>query len=82
MNRTAKIVISAIGLAAVIVPAVLLIIFSAKGQAQPNVSNSTRQIDQGKVDEIVSKHPPIILVSPKPASSSASPLLPSSPSAR
>ena len=81
MNRTAKIVISAIGLAAVIVPAVLLIIFSAKGQTQPNVSNGTRQIDSGKVDEIVSKHPPI-LSSPKPASSSASPLLQSSPSAR
>lgn len=81
MNRTAKIVISAIGLAAVIVPAVLLIIFSARSQAEPKVSNGSRQIDSNKVDEIVSKHPPI-LVSPKPATSSASPILPSSPSAR
>ena len=74
MNRTTKIFLSILGLAAIIIPAVLLIVFTSKAQKQPNVSTGSRQIDPSTVENIESKYPKPVFATPSPASSSAKPI--------
>lgn len=71
MKRT-RLILSVVGIAAVIIPAILLVVFSAKDKKQPNVSTSSRQINPSTVEEAVGKYP-------KPAPSLTSS---SSPSAK
>ena len=74
MNKTTKIFLSMLGLAAIIIPAVLLIVFTSRVQKQPDVSSGSRQIDQSAVESVASKYPKPVFASPSPASSSAQPI--------
>lgn len=69
MNKQ-KIMLSVIGLAALIIPVVLLIIFTNKTQSQPAESGGSRNIDPNAVEEAVKKipAPSPIIPSPSPAS--------------
>ncbi len=82
MNKTAKIVLSIIGVSAIVVPAVLLIIFTSRSQSEPNIPEGSRQIDPNAVEKAIDKYPKTVFASPTPASPSAQPNLGSSPSAR
>lgn len=69
MNKQ-KIMISIIGLAALIIPVVLLIVFTNKNQSQPAESGGARNIDPNAVEEAKKKipAPSPIIPSPSPAS--------------
>lgn len=73
MNKTTKIFLSILGLAAIIIPAILLIVFTSRGQKEPNISTGSRQIDQSAVESAANKYPKPIFASPSPASPSAEP---------
>lgn len=80
-----KIVLSAVGLAALVIPAILLIVFTSNKEKQPSVSTSERRIDPQTVQEVVKKIPtpqPIEIPSPSPSSPSAQVELEGSPSAQ
>lgn len=80
-----KIILSIIGLAALVVPVVLLVIFTSKPTQQPSVSSGERSIDPKTVEDVVGKIvPEVPVVSPTPATSSAQPKVgkEASPSAR
>lgn len=73
MNKGTKLFLSILGVGAIIVPAVLLIIFTTKAKKQPNVPGGPRQIDQNAIEDTFQKYPKPIFTSPIPASSSAKP---------
>ncbi len=73
MNKTTKAILAVLGLAAIIVPAVLLILFSARGQKEPKVQPENRQIDPTAVKMAVDKYPKPTLPAASPASPSAKP---------
>ena len=80
-----KVILSLIGLGALIIPVVLLIIFSNRSTKQPEVSMENRSINPQTVQDVVSKIPtpePIIFPSPSPATNSAELDLEGSPSAQ
>ena len=69
-----KIVLSLIGLAALIIPVVLLIVFTNRSRTQPSVSEGDRIIDPQTVQDVVdtiATPKPILLPSPSPATQSA-----------
>ena len=72
MNKGAKLALVILGLAAIVVPVILLIVFTSKVQKVPNVSTGTRPIDQSAVEKTVQKYPKPI-ASPTAASPSAIP---------
>jgi hypothetical protein len=79
-----KIVLTLLGVAALVVPVVLLIVFTNKKGAEPNISDGQRQINQQTVKNVVDNAPappPLVLPSPSSASPSAEPELEGSPSA-
>lgn len=75
MNKKTKLILTIVGVAAVIVPAILLYVFSGRPAKEPNVSTGTRQIDTDAVEKSAKELPdskqPISL--PNPGSSSAVP---------
>ena len=80
-----KIILSLIGLGALIIPVVLLIFFTNRNSQQPSATSENRSINPETVQEIVRKIPtpaPIILPSPSPATVSAELELEGSPSAQ
>jgi len=74
MNKS-KLILSLIGLGALIIPVVLLMVFSGNGKEEPKISGGQRQINQTNVQDVVNKAPPapppISLPSPSPSSPSA-----------
>ena len=61
--------LSILGLAALVVPAVLLIILTDSKSNQPTVSGGERQIDPQTVEDAVKKAPvppPVVIPSPSP----------------
>ena len=56
MNKGAKLALVILGLAAIVVPVILLIVFTSKVQKVPNVSTGTRPIDQSAVEKTVQKY--------------------------
>ncbi len=80
-----KIILSLIGLGALIIPVVLLIFFTNRSSRQPGTTSENRSINPQTVQDVVSKIPtpaPIILPSPSPATESAELDLEGSPSAQ
>ncbi len=81
-----KIVLTIIGIAALVVPVILLIVFTSDAvEQQPEVSTGERKINPQTVEEAAKKIPspsPIILPSPTPATTSAEVEAEGSPSAQ
>ena len=80
-----KIILSLIGLGALIIPVVLLIFFTNHNSKQPGTTSENRSINPETVQDVVRKIPtpaPIILPSPSPATVSAELELEGSPSAQ
>ncbi|GEM_PF-5975430 len=75
MNIKSKLLISLIGLGAIIIPAVLLVVFSSKTAKEPLIDGGGRTIDTKTIDDAVKKAPvnnnPV--ASPFVSTSSASP---------
>lgn len=91
MNKTTKILISLVGLGAIIVPAVLLIVLTPKINTNQTPANSNRSINSGAIENIVGQSSqdnrlPVVMPTPtfqpKPASSSAIVIPEGSPSAQ
>ena len=75
MDKKTKLILSGVGIAAVVVPALLLVIFSSRVNKNSNIDipSGSREIDKSKVEETVKKLPKKELEFPSP--------LPSTPSA-
>jgi len=87
MSKSAKILLSLVGLGAIIVPALLLVFLSPKVNTAPAQSNNNRSIDSSSIQNIVNSQPtpaPSVYSTPypKPASPSAQTMPQSSPSAQ
>ncbi|MCR4305916.1 MAG: hypothetical protein NUV73_02425 [Candidatus Daviesbacteria bacterium] len=89
MNKTTKILLSLVGLGAIIVPAVLLVVLSQKINTNQAPANTNRTINSGAIENIVNQSPqnyPVVLPTatpqPKPASPSAHMTPEGSPSAQ
>ncbi|MBI3282982.1 hypothetical protein HYZ70_02800 [Candidatus Curtissbacteria bacterium] len=76
MNKRTKLILTIIGAAAVIVPAVLLITLSAKEPGSPQVSSDKRNIDTRNIEEVARRSAPVAspvaVPSPSPSTDSAS----------
>lgn len=84
MNKK-TILISLLGIAALVIPVVLLILFSNKSGKQPEVASGDRNIDPKTVQDVVSKIPtpaPIVVPSPSSATGSGNLNSEGSPSAQ
>lgn len=55
MNKKTKIILSIVGICAVVVPALLLIFVSRSTDKVPEVDNGKRQIDQKNIENIKDK---------------------------
>ena len=83
MEKKSKLILSIVGLGAIIVPALLLIFFTSKVKNEPQ-SGGKRQIDSQVINDAAKKLPPPKQNLPlsSPATSSARPSQESSPSSR
>ena len=75
MDKRTKLILSAVGLAAIIVPALLLILLAGKDKSQPPTQSTSRPLDTKNIEEAVRKvpTPATVLPSPTPATESAAP---------
>ena len=68
MNNKTKLILTVIGLAAIVVPAILLIVFASPKSGDESstvVPAGTRQIDKGAIQNEVNKNtPPQVVASP------------------
>lgn len=74
MSKRTKMMLSLVGVSAVMVPALLLLFASSRTQSVPEVSDTKRTIDQSNLEKSAKKVPvasPVAL--PSPASPSATP---------
>ena len=71
MSKKTKLILSLIGMSAVIVPAILLIVATSRTKEAPSVPTQDRQIDDQNISDSVNKFSPP--PSPLSGSSSASP---------
>lgn len=72
MNKRTRMVLSLVGVSAVVVPAVLLLVVSSRTLKEPEVGTNTRSVDTGNIEKTV-KLTPSPAATPKIASSSALP---------
>ncbi len=79
MNNKTKIILTALGLGAIIIPAILLVVFSSnKGSAtQSNLPTGTRQIDKSAIQNEV--QPPVQVAPSTPSPLPVSPVPTPSP---
>lgn len=76
MSKKTKIILSIIGLSAVLIPAILLVVLTSRGPGkEPEVPTQKRQIDTEGIQDTVRKIPKKEVILPKasPASPSAEP---------
>lgn len=75
MAKRTKIILSFIGVAALVVPALLLLLTAAKTRQVPEISQGKRPVDTKSLEETVKKTLPanLVLPSPSPSASPASP---------
>lgn len=66
MNKRTKLVLTAVGLAAILVPVFLLITLSSRPQKAPDVSGDKRNIDAKNVQDAAKR---VVSPSPSPAPS-------------
>lgn len=78
MDKKTKLILSIIGLAAIVVPSVLLLLISSRDTPTPEVSTDRRQIDTKNVQESAARaqSSPTPLPSPSPSPSPTPSLLP------
>lgn len=79
MNKKTKIILSIIGISAVVIPAVLLMLVSQNTQVPPAANDAPRQIDQINVGEqkntiptpppVLNTNPGSVIATPTPATS-------------
>lgn len=67
MDKKTKLILSVIGVAAIVVPAILLLILSSKNAAVPSVSQEARQIDTQNVADTAAKSIPSPTPVPSPS---------------
>lgn len=81
MNKQAKLILSLIGVSALVVPAVLLIVFTKNSPKEPDPQAGSRNIDATTIFEKVKKASPspAQFPTPTPATRSAAPSPLSSP---
>jgi hypothetical protein len=84
MNKVSKLVISIIGICAVVVPALLLIFFTSKNQVEPQTTSDKRTIDAKSIEDSVKKNEmqQVISASPVPVATSSAQTKESSPSSQ
>lgn len=83
MSNKTKIILTIIGLGAIIIPAILLVVFSGNKSAgtQTNLPTGTRQIDKGVIQKEVQTSPSQAApASPSPIVTSPSPVIKTTPS--
>lgn len=73
MNKRTKLILSILGVAAIVLPIVLLIVFTSRTSEAPEVSQEKRTVDQEALSKSVKKNAPKITPQPV-ATASASPL--------
>lgn len=76
MNSKTKLLLSIIGLSAIIIPAALLVFLTSKtSQDTPNIPTGARQIDKKNIEDTVKRIPKqdVVFASPKSSTPSASP---------
>ena len=73
MNKNTKIILSVLGIGAVVVPAVFLLFFTKNSQVETNLPSENRTIDQKSIESAVDKVQPKEpqFPSPSPATPSA-----------
>ena len=73
MNRNTKIILSVLGIGAVVVPAIFLIFLTKNSPAEPNLPSGNRTIDEKSIESAVDKIQPKEpqFPSPSPATPSA-----------
>ena len=73
MNKNTKIILSVLGIGAVVVPAIFLILFTKNSQVETNLPSENRTIDQKSIESAVDKIQPKEpqFPSPSPATPSA-----------
>ena len=84
MNKKTRMILSLVGVSAVVVPAILLLVVSRSAIREPDVAGGTRTVDSGNIEKTVKTTPspvPTNTSAPKSASPSAKPAE-SSPSSR
>lgn len=72
MNKRTRMILSLVGISAVVVPAALLVLVSTRTLKEPDVATTTRSVDTGNIEKSV-KVIPSPVVTPKSASPSALP---------
>lgn len=80
MSNKTKMILTILGLGAIVIPAILLVVFSAnKGApAQNSLPTGTRQIDKNVIQRDV-QPPPAAPASPSPIVTSPSPIISKTP---
>ena len=72
MNKKNKLILSAVGLSALIIPALLLLLFSAKAnQTAPKIESNARSVDARNVQEAFKNIPQRRVVNPTPAATAS-----------
>ena len=79
MDKKTRLILTVIGVAAVVVPAILLLVISSRSAPAPEVSTEKRQIDTKSVEETAASAQPSPTPLPYP-SPTPSPLPEASPS--
>lgn len=73
MSKKTKLILSVIGLGAVVVPAVLLLVLTARTKEVPDVPTEDRQINTKNIQDATDKLVPSRAPFASPATSSATP---------
>lgn len=73
MTKRTKLILSLVGISAVIVPAILLLVISKNTKSEPQVVNSKRSVDAQNIEKTAKTVPtPNVIASPTPKSGSSS----------
>lgn len=76
MNKRTKLILSVIGVSAVVLPVVLLVLLTSGGEQAPEIPGDRRQLDTRNVEEAAKRTVPVTVTpvsTPEPATPSASP---------
>ena len=84
MNKRTKLILSIIGVSAIIIPVVLLLILTKNPSQQVQIPSDKRSIDAKNIEESAKRVPKnqVAFPTPSPSTPSASPVSEGSPSAR
>lgn len=71
-NKKTKFILSMVGVSAILIPAILLVVFTSRAQKDVRPSTATREIDKKAIEEKVKNVPKQQLVFPSPTASTPS----------